>query len=145
MVLTLSLKTKKLDGPKPYSNLLWSEKEEMILVKLAMTLFKNAILISEKIYTIASFYLVVLLCIIDCLKDLLKKSKTWLLNQWKKKLKLLLRLKENSRSKLEDQSFHLFLPLNLCGLPILTMNNRVLPLFIENIMRYMSCCSSSFS
>ena len=56
-------------------------KKEMVLVKLAMTLFKNVILVLEKIYTIVSFYRVVILCIMDYLKDLLKKLKPWILNQ----------------------------------------------------------------
>ena len=75
MVLMLSLKTKESDALKPYSNHQWSEKKEMVLDKLAMTLFKNVILMSEKIYTTVLFYLVVLLCITDYLKDLLKKLK----------------------------------------------------------------------
>ena len=59
-------------------------------------------------------------------------AKTLVYESMKKKLKLLLLLKENSLFGLEDPFFLLFLPLNPCGLLKLNMKNLVLLLYIEN-------------
>ena len=73
MVLKLLSKIKESDAQKPYSNNQWLVKKKMELDKLAM--IQKWDIMSGKIYITELSYLVVLQCIKDYQKDLLKRSR----------------------------------------------------------------------
>merc|ERR1712151_602408 len=77
MVQFLLLDQKDSDALKFFSTLKWLDTNLEVLTNSVINPSKNQISISEKNYTPILSYLEVLLCMLDLLKDYLKKSKNF--------------------------------------------------------------------